>query len=38
MRFEQDFDGELKKVMGKMEKEFESLQGDSYSSASEEAK
>jgi V/A-type H+-transporting ATPase subunit A len=33
IRFEEDFDGELQKVMDKMEKEFESLQSDSYSSA-----
>ncbi|MBE0523261.1 MAG: ATP synthase subunit A [Methanosarcinales archaeon] len=33
IRFEEDFDGELKKVMDKMDKEFKSLQGESYSSA-----
>jgi V/A-type H+-transporting ATPase subunit A len=33
IRFEEDFDGELQKVMDKMKKEFESLQSDSYSSA-----
>jgi len=38
IRFEADFDGELQKVMDKMETEFKSLQSDSYSSAPEEAK
>jgi len=38
MRFEEDFEGELQKVMDKMETEFKSLQSDLYSSAPEEAK
>jgi V/A-type H+-transporting ATPase subunit A len=38
IRFEEDFEGELQKVMGKMETEFKSLQSDLYSSAPEEAK
>ena len=38
IRFEADFEGELQKVMNKMETEFKSLQSDLYSSAPEEAK
>lgn len=38
IRFEADFEGELQKVMDKMETEFKSLQSDLYSSAPEEAK
>ena len=38
IRFEEDFEGELQKVMDKMETEFKSLQSDLYSSAPEEAK
>jgi len=38
MRFEEDFEGELQKIMDKMETEFKSLQSDLYSSAPEEAK
>jgi V/A-type H+-transporting ATPase subunit A len=38
IRFEEDFEGELQKIMGKMETEFKSLQSDLYSSAPEEAK
>ncbi len=30
VRFEEDFDGSLKKVMDKMDKEFDSIKGESF--------
>jgi V/A-type H+-transporting ATPase subunit A len=36
VRFEEDFDGELKKVMDKMDEEFNVLKGETYSSAPSE--
>ncbi|MEA3294756.1 MAG: ATP synthase subunit A [Euryarchaeota archaeon] len=38
VRFEEDFDGSLKKVMDKMDKEFDSIKGESFAgSATQEA-